>query len=125
METFSKSLQVLFIVFILIYGATLVSGCSKNAKKVAGTYVGNLKINDTLISNHAEIIIEEIENNTISVSSNYFIPYLVEIDKNRYFNSKTYYSIECNENLEIDGHGNMTLMHMQDGDEFIFTGSRN
>ena len=77
------------------------------------------------MSNNAELIIEKVENNIISVSSNYFTPYLVEIDKNHYFNSKTYYAIECNENLEIDNRGNIIIIHNEDGNEFIFTDSRN
>ena len=76
------------------------------------------------MSNNSDIIIAEVENNVISISSNYFTSYLIEIDKNRYFNSITYYSVEGNENLEIDGDGNMILIHMQDGEEFVFTGSR-
>ncbi|RCL72812.1 MAG: hypothetical protein DBW72_05930 [Flavobacteriales bacterium] len=102
-----------------------MSSCSKHAKKVKGNYIGTLSINDTVISNNANINIDEVENNVISISSNYFNTYFVEIDKNRYFNSITYYSVEDNETFEISNHGDFLLIHSQDGEEFIFTGNRN
>jgi len=124
MKSLTTSSQVFYISFLFICGTTLFSSCSKHAKKVKGSYNGTLSINDTIMSNNSDIIIAEVENNVISISSNYFTSYLIEIDKNRYFNSITYYSVEGNENLEIDGDGNMILIHMQDGEEFVFTGSR-
>ena len=90
-----------------------------------GNYIGTLSINDTVMSNNANINIDEVENNVISISSNYFNTYFVEIDKNRYFNSLTYYSVEDNETIEISNHGDILLIHRQDGEEFIFTGTRN
>ena len=77
------------------------------------------------MSNNANINIDEVENNVISISSNYFNTYFVEIDKTRYFNSLTYYSVEDNETIEISNHGDILLIHSQDGEEFIFTGTGN
>ena len=90
-----------------------------------GNYVGTLSINDTVMSNNANINIAELEDNVISVSSNYFNTYFVEIDKNRYFNSITYYSVEDNETIEVNNHGNIILIHKQDGEEFVFIGDLN
>lgn len=121
----SKPALVVFISLLVICSVLLMSSCSKHAKKVKGNYTGSLSINDTLMSNNANINIDEVENNVISISSNYFNTYFVEIDKNRYFNSLTYYSVEDNETIEISNHGDILLIHNQDGEEFIFTGNRN
>ena len=66
-----------------------------------GNYTGTLSINDTVMSNNANINIDEVENNVIFISSNYFNAYFVEIDKNRYFNSLTYYSVEDDETVKL------------------------
>ena len=121
----TKLARVVFISLLVICSLLLMSSCSKHAKKVKGNYIGSLSINDTLMSNNANINIDEVENNVISISSNYFNTYFVEIDKNRYFNSLTYYSVEDNETIEISNHGDILLIHSQDGEEFIFTGNRN
>ena len=121
----NKPARVVFISLLVICSVLLMSSCSKHAKKVKGNYIGSLSINDTLMSNNANINIDEVENNVISISSNYFNTYFVEIDKNRYFNSLTFYSVEDNETIEISNHGDILLIHSQDGEEFIFTGNRN
>ena len=121
----TKPARVVFISLLVICSLLLMISCSKHAKKVKGNYIGSLSINDTLMSNNANINIDEVENNVISISSNYFNTYFVEIDKNRYFNSLTYYSVEDNETIEISNHGDILLIHSQDGEEFIFTGNRN
>jgi hypothetical protein len=125
MKSLTTSSQVFYISFLFICGTTLFSSCSKHAKKVKGNYVGTLSINDTVMSNNANINIAELEDNVISVSSNYFNTYFVEIDKNRYFNSITYYSVEDNETIEVNNHGNIILIHEQDGEEFVFIGDLN
>jgi len=121
----TKPARVVFISLLVICSVLLMSSCSKHAKKVKGNYIGTLSINDTVMSNNANISIDEVENNVISISSNYFNTYFVEIDKNRYFNSLTYYSLEDDETIEISNHGDILLVHSQDGEEFIFTGIRN
>ena len=121
----NKPARVVFISLLVIWSVLLMSSCSKHAKKVKGNYIGTLSINDTVMSNNANINIDEVENNVISISSNYFNTYFVEIDKNRYFNSLTYYSVQDDETIEISNHGDILLIHSQDGEEFIFTGNRN
>ena len=121
----TKPARVVFISLLVICSLLLMISCSKHAKKVKGNYIGTLSINDTVMSNNANINIDEVENNVISISSNYFNTYFVEIDKNRYFNSLTYYSVEDDETIEISNHGDILLIHSQDGEEFIFTGYRN
>jgi len=121
----TKPARVFFISLLVICGLLLMISCSKHAKKVKGNYIGTLSINDTVMSNNVNINIDEVENNVISISSNYFNTYFVEIDKNRYFNSLTYYSVEDDETIEISNHGDILLIHSQDGEEFIFTGNRN
>ena len=121
----TKPTRVVFISLLVICSVLLMSSCSKHAKKVKGNYIGTLSINDTVMSNNANINIDEVENNVISISSNYFNTYFVEIDKNRYFNSLTYYSVQDDETIEISNHGDILLIHSQDGEEFIFTGNRN
>ena len=125
MTSLTQPARVFFISLFVTCLVLLMSSCSKHAKKVKGNYIGTLSINDTVISNNANINIDEVENNVISISSNYFNTYFVEIDKNRYFNSITYYSVEDNETIEISNHGDFLLIHSQDGEEFIFTGNRN
>ena len=121
----NKPARVVFISLLVICSVLLMSSCSKHAKKVKGNYTGTLSINDTVMSNNVNVNIDEVENNVISISSNYFNTYFVEIDKNRYFNSLTYYSVEDDETIEISNHGDILLIHSQDGEEFIFTGNRN
>ena len=125
MTYYSKSVHVFFISLLVACATLLISSCSKHAKKVKGNYVGTLSINDTVMSNNANINIAELEDNVISVSSNYFNTYFVEIDKNSYFNSITYYSVEDNETIEVNNHGNIILIHKQDGEEFVFIGDLN
>ena len=121
----TTSARVFFISLIVTCSVLLISSCSKHAKKVKGNYTGTLSINDTVMSNNVNVNIDEVENNVISISSNYFNTYFVEIDRNRYFNSLTYYSVEDDETIEISNHGDILLIHSQDGEEFIFTGNRN
>ena len=121
----TTSARVFLISLIVTCSVLLISSCSKHAKKVKGNYAGTLSINDTVMSNNVNVNIDEVENNVISISSNYFNTYFVEIDKNRYFNSLTYYSVEDDETIEISNHGDILLIHSQDGEEFIFTGNRN
>ena len=76
--------------------------CSKYAEKVDGTYVGQMTINDSLVSSSSNIIIREISNKTVSVESSFFNTYELEIEKQRYFGSVTYYNQgDSGINLEI------------------------
>lgn len=114
------------IFFGILIGTNLLLSCSKHAEKVADTYIGSLNRNDTLVSSNTEVLIQEIDNSKISVVSDAFPTYEVEIDKKRYYSSKTYFSVDPNEQLEVSDDGNIMLIHSSDkGDQFIFFGSSN
>ena len=87
------------IVFVL--AVVLLGSCNKYSEKVAGTYTGQITINDSIISSNANIIISEISNKRISIESNFFTVYELEIDKQRYFNSVTYFHNVDSVDLEI------------------------
>tara|TARA_Y200000002_G_C22267604_1_gene490715 strand:+ start:111 stop:470 length:360 start_codon:yes stop_codon:yes gene_type:complete len=76
---------------IFILSVVLLGSCNKYSEKVAGTYSGQMTINDSVISSNANIIISEISNNRISIESNFFTLYDLEIEKQRYFSSVTYF----------------------------------
>ena len=83
------------IIFVLL-------SCNKYAEKVDGTYNGILSVNDSTTSSNANIIITEISNKTVSVESSFFDTYELEIEKQRYFRSVTYYNQgDLATNLEI------------------------
>ena len=65
--------------------------CNKYSEKVSNSYIGEISINDSIISSNADIIISEISNKRISVSSDFFNTYVWEIEKRRYFSSVTDY----------------------------------
>ena len=112
--------------FGILISTNLLLSCSKHAEKIADTYIGSLTTNDTLVSNNAEILIKGIDNSIVSVASDAFPSYEVEIDKKRYFASKSYLSVDPNQQLEVSSYGNITLIHSNDeGDTFIFIGSSN
>jgi hypothetical protein len=118
------TLNVLFIAFLTT--SAVLSSCSKHAVKIADTYVGTLVKNDSIISTNAQIIIEEVTQNRVSVSSSFFEIYEVKIDKKRYWASKTYYSVEAGEHLEVFDDGNIILLHSDaSGDDFEFSGRKN
>ena len=77
---------------LFIFIAVLTISCSKYAEKVDGTYVGQMTINDSIVSSSANITITEISNKTVSVESSFFNTYELEIEKQRYFSSVTYYN---------------------------------
>lgn len=109
----------------LISVISLMTSCSKNAEKIAGTYTGTLEKNDSVVSNDSQIVIREVSKNTVLIESPEFENYEVEIDKQRYFNSKSYYSTDPNEQLEVFDDGNMTLLHNDaNGNQYTFVGSR-
>ncbi|MFT5183968.1 MAG: hypothetical protein ACI84C_001096 [Flavobacteriales bacterium] len=58
-----------------------MSSCSKHAEKIADTCAGTLTKNDTIISTIAQVVIEEVAKNRISVNSIAFDTHEVEIDK--------------------------------------------
>tara|TARA_B110000046_G_C12925441_1_gene369057 strand:- start:263 stop:643 length:381 start_codon:yes stop_codon:yes gene_type:complete len=85
MRRFRILFSVCFInVFVLV-------SCSRYADKVEGTYAGRLTINDSVVSSNANIKISEVSNKIVSVESSFFDTYELEIDKQRYFNSVSYF----------------------------------
>ena len=50
-----------------------------------------MSINDSVISSNANIIISEVSNKRISIVGDFFTLYELEIEKQRYFNSVTYF----------------------------------
>ena len=113
------NLNILFIA--LLSTSAVLSSCSKHAVKIADTYVGTLVKNDSIISTNAQIIIEEVTKNRVSVSSSFFEIYEVEIDKKRYWASKTYYSVDPGEHLEVIDDSTIILLHSNtSGDDFEF-----
>tara|TARA_B100000809_G_C15102524_1_gene517474 strand:+ start:1351 stop:1713 length:363 start_codon:yes stop_codon:yes gene_type:complete len=106
--------------FGILIGASLLSACSKHAEKVADAYIGVLNKNDTLVSSNAEVLIKEVDNNKVSVASDAFPTYEVEIDKQRYWGSKTYFSIDSNETLEVSVDGLLLIHSNDEGDLFLF-----
>ena len=71
-----------------MFSIVLLESCNKYSEKVAGTYIGQISVNDSIISSNADIIISE---KRISVSSDFFTTYAIDIEKRRYFSSVTYY----------------------------------
>ena len=76
---------------IFIFSIMSFSSCDKYSEKVSDSYIGELSINDSIISSNADIIISEISDKRISVSSDFFTSYVIDIEKRRYFSSVTYY----------------------------------
>ena len=113
-----------FIVFAL--SMVLLWSCNKYAEKVAGTYTGQMSINDSIISN-ANIIISEVSNKSISVASDFFSTYQLEIEKQRYFSSVTYYhNGDSGISLEIGETATglfLTLTHLNSlNNQYSFSG---
>ena len=87
---------------LFLFITILSVNCNKYAEKVDGTYVGQMTINDSIVSSSANITITEISNKTVSVQSSFFNTYELEIEKQRYFASVTYlHQDDSGTNLEI------------------------
>ena len=118
-----KRLLFLFIV-------VLSASCSKYAKKVAGTYTGQMTINDSIVSSSANVVISEVSKKSISVESNFFNPSIVDIEKQRYFSSVTYYhQTSSGTNLEIGETATglfLIFIHTDSlNNNYIFSGESN
>ena len=115
------------MLFVVVLSTLLVSSsCSKHAEKIADTYVGALVKNGSSISTDAQVIIEEVTKDRVSISSGFFETYEVEIDRKRYWASKTFYSVDPDEHLEIIDEGTIILLQTdKSGDDFEFSGMRN
>ena len=90
---------------------------------MANTYTGTIAKNGTTIASDATVIITKIENKRIAIRSTYFDVYEVNVGKKRYFNSKTYYSTDEDEYLEVHKDGRLFVGHTDaDGNSFQFDG---
>ena len=112
-----------------MFSIVLLGSCNKYSKKVAGTYTGQMTINDSIISSNVNIIISEISNKRISVASDFFPTYELEIEKQRYFTSVTYYNSDDSERLEIGEAATglyLTCSHYDNlNNKYTFSGERN
>ena len=57
---------------VLILLIVSFSSCNKYSERVSNSYTGEMSINDSIISSNADIIISEISNKRISVTSDFF-----------------------------------------------------
>ena len=123
-----RRLFLLFVVFLT--NIFLFGSCNKYAKKVAGTYLGQLSVNDSIFSSNASVIISEISNKSVSVESSFFNTYELEIEKQRYFSSVTYYHEgDSGTTLEIGETSSglfLTFIHQDSlNNNYIFIGESN
>ena len=110
---------------LIVILAFVISSCGKHAEKVAGTYSGALTINDTLSIEGYQILIDEIDKDEISIVCDSFSNYNVNIDKQRYFSSVSYYSTNQQEQLEVYDDGLLILVHTDpNGKTYNFVGNR-
>ena len=109
-----------------MFSIVLLGSCNKYSEKVAGTYTGQMTINDSIISSNVNIIISEISNKRISIASNFFTLYELEIEKQGYFNSVTYFHDGDSVNLEIEETStglSLSLVNYENlNNQYIFSG---
>ena len=118
------------IIFIFLL---LLLSCNKYSEKVSGNYNGQMSINDSIISNSANISISEVSKKRISITSDFFPSYQLDIDRQRYFSSVTYFhegdNLIDSDVLEIGETGDglyLTLIHLGNIDnKYTFSGERN
>jgi hypothetical protein len=88
-----------------------------------------MSINDSIISNSANISISEVSKKRISITSDFFPSYELDIDRQRYFSSVTYFHQVDSEGLEIGETSDglyLTLLHFDTIDDmYTFSGERN
>ena len=70
---------------VFVFSTLILASCNKYSDKVAGTYIGQISINDSITSMNSNIIISEISNKRISIEGDYFNINELEIEKQRYF----------------------------------------
>ena len=112
--------------FVCLVG--LLVSCKKYAEKVAGDYLGEISKNDTLIDNNTILDIVEVDKKRVSIECMYFDSYQLDIEKQRYFNSVTFYANDSSGVLEIEDseNGYITLTHEDNnGNSFVFSGTKN
>ena len=114
---------------VLILLIVSFSSCNKYSEKVSNSYIGEISINDSIISSNADIIISEISNKRISVSSDFFNTYVLDIEKRRYFSSVIYYHQGDLEMIEFGETATglfLTCFHYDSlNNKYIFHGESN
>ncbi|MEJ6776288.1 MAG: hypothetical protein QNK85_03055 [Crocinitomicaceae bacterium] len=114
---------------IFIFSVILFGSCNKYSEKVSGTYIGQISINDSIISSNANISISEVSKKRISITSDFFTRYELDIEKQRYFTSVTYYNSDDSERLEIGEAATglyLTCSHYDNlNNKYTFSGERN
>ena len=115
------------ISFLVCLIGLLVS-CKKYAERVAGSYLGVISRNDTLIDNNTILDIIEVDKKRVSIECMYFDSYQLNIEKQRYFSSVIFYANDSSGLLEIEDseNGYITLTHEDiNGNSFVFAGTKN
>ena len=114
---------------IFMFSIVLLGSCNKYSEKVAGTYIGQISVNDSIISINSNIIISELSNRNVSIVSDFFTLYELEIEKQRYFSSVTYFhngGSDINLDLEIGETATglfLSLVYYDNfNNQYVFTG---
>ena len=98
---------------VFVFSTLILASCNKYSDKVAGTYIGQISINDSITSMNSNIIISEISNKRISIEGDYFNINEIEIEKQRYFGSVTYFHYgDSYTNLELEIGGTATGLYL-------------
>ena len=98
---------------MLLVSAVLLPSCNKYSDKVSGTYTGHMLINDSITSINSNIIISEISNKRISIEGDFFNINELEIEKQRYFGSVTYFhNGDSYTNLDLEIGGTATGLYL-------------
>ena len=99
--------------FVLLVSVVHLASCNKYSEKVSGTYTGHMLINDSITSINNNIIISEISNKRISIAGDFFYIDELEIEKQRYFGSVTYFhNGDSHINLELEIGGAATGLYL-------------
>ena len=99
--------------FVLLVSVVLLASCNKYSDKVSGTYTGHMLINDSITSINNNIIISEISNKRISIAGDFFNIDELEIEKQRYFGSVTYFhNGDSHINLDLEIGGTATGLYL-------------
>ncbi len=117
--------NILFIT-ALIFSAVLISSCSKYSKNSAGTYIGVVQNDGIVVDSNAVVVLEDLGQNRINVSSPYWSTYSVKMEKQRYFASVTYFSYDNNSSLEFTANNNLLIITTtgQNNESYSFVGNK-
>ena len=118
----------IIVLSISLFTLAIVSSCSKHGAKVEGTYIGDLSINDSLISTMATTSVLDRQKENISLSSTYFDEFQVSLTKKRYFGSILYFSNDNNRDIEFTKSDDQILLTLiftdGNGDKLTYIATR-